>query len=107
MKYKGRLRDALVDRLFDAVLLLETPDECYRFFDDLCTVGEIKAMALRLEVAKMLDAGKTYEEISAQTGMSTATISRIRRFLSYGSDGYRLVIDRLSDKGPHSAPGER
>ena len=96
MEYRGRLCDPLVDRLFDAILCLKTRDECYRFFDDLCTVGEIKAMALRLEVAKMLDAGKTYEEISAETGMSTATISRIKRFLHYGSDGYRLVIDRLS-----------
>lgn len=98
MRYEGRLRDPLVDKLFDAVLLLKTRDECYRFFDDLCTVGEIQAMALRLEVAKMLDAGKTYEEIAGETGMSTATISRIKRFLSYGSDGYRLVIDRLSGK---------
>ncbi len=102
MSYRGRLRDPLVDRLFDAVLLLETADECYRFFDDLCTVGEIRAMALRLEVAKMLDAGRTYEEIAAETGMSTATISRIRRFLSYGSEGYRMVIDRLSHKRPGS-----
>lgn len=99
MAYSGRLHDPLMDRLFDGILLLKTRDDCYRFFDDLCTVGEIKAMALRLEVAKMLDAGKTYEEIAGATGMSTATISRIKRFLSYGADGYRLVIDRMSGKG--------
>lgn len=98
MRYEGRLRDPMVDRLFDAILLLKDREECYMFFDDLCTIGEIKAMALRLEVAKMLDAGRTYEEIAQETGMSTATISRIKRFLAYGSDGYRLVIDRLSGR---------
>ncbi|MGB9866988.1 MAG: YerC/YecD family TrpR-related protein [Bacillota bacterium] len=96
MGYTGKLRDPLIDKLFDAILTLKNRDECYMFFDDLCTVAEIKAMAQRLEAAKMLAAGKTYDEIAAATGMSTATISRIKRYLLYGSDGYKLVISRLN-----------
>ncbi|HHV79515.1 MAG TPA: hypothetical protein GXX40_07905 [Firmicutes bacterium] len=98
MPYQGRLRDPLVDKLFDAILTLKDREECYMFFDDLCTVAEIKAMAQRLEAAKMLAAGKTYDQIAASTGMSTATISRIKRYLLYGSDGYNLVISRLNNK---------
>lgn len=95
MSYDQRLKDPMVDRLFAAILLLETEDECYRFFQDLCTVGEIRSLALRWEVAQMLAGGSTYDEIVSKTGMSTATISRIKRFLNYGADGYRLVLDRL------------
>jgi TrpR-related protein YerC/YecD len=78
---------------------LRTPEECYRFFEDLCTVGELHALAQRLEVARMLREGRTYEEIGARTGMSSATISRIKRFLQYGADGYRLVLERLDAQG--------
>lgn len=90
-----RLKDELTDRLFEAILKLETIEECYAFFEDLCTVGEIKAMALRLEVAKMLAAGATYQAIEARTGMSSATISRINKYLHYGADGYKLILERL------------
>lgn len=90
-----RLKDELTDRLFEAILKLETIEECYAFFEDLCTVGEIKAMALRLEVAKMLAAGATYQAIEARTGMSSATISRINKSLHYGADGYKLILERL------------
>ena len=90
-----KLRDELTDKLFEAVLLLENKDECYRFFEDIGTVSEIKAFAQRLEVAKMLDEGKTYREIHEKTGASEATISRVSRCLNYGADGYRLILNRL------------
>lgn len=94
----SRLRSPAVDQLFDAILSLRDREECYRFFQDLCTIREIQAMAQRFEAARMLREGHTYEEIVAATGMSTATISRIKRFVEYGSDGYTLVIDRLNQK---------
>lgn len=90
-----KLREPMTDRLFDAILTLRTVDECYRFFEDLATVGEIKALAQRLEVAKMLDAGMTYEDIVAATGASTATISRVKKCLHYGADGYRIALERV------------
>jgi TrpR-related protein YerC/YecD len=90
-----KLRDRTVDQLFAAMLKLETIEECYRFFDDLCTVGEIQSLAQRLEVARMLREGLTYSHIEAETGASTATISRVKRCLNYGADGYNLVLDRL------------
>lgn len=94
MPINEKLRDDLTDKLFEAILTLETVDECYRFFEDIATIGEIKALAQRLEVAKMLDAGMTYEDIVAATGASTATISRVKKCLHYGADGYRIVLER-------------
>ncbi|MFZ5817350.1 MAG: YerC/YecD family TrpR-related protein [Bacillota bacterium] len=94
MPINEKLRDELTDKLFEAILTLETVDECYRFFEDIATIGEIKALAQRLEVAKMLDAGMTYEDIVAATGASTATISRVKKCLHYGADGYRIVLER-------------
>ena len=91
----GKIQDKNVDFLFQAILALETPEECYRFFDDLCTVPELKAMSQRIAVAKMLSARQVYSEIVAKTGASTATISRVNRSLNYGSDGYELVFQRL------------
>lgn len=88
-------RDPLIDRLFDAILLLENRDECYRFFEDICTIGEVQSMAQRLKVAEMLQADNTYTDISKETGASTATISRVKRFLDYGADGYKLILKRL------------
>ena len=85
-----------LDTLFRAVLSLTNVDDCYRFFDDLCTVGELKAMAQRLSVAVMLIGGAKYEEIEHATGASSATISRVKRFVQYGSGGYRLARERLS-----------
>lgn len=101
MGYRSRFADAKIDRLFAAVRQLGSEEECYRFFEDLCTIGELQAMAQRFEVAEMLHAGRTYDDIHARTGMSSATISRINKFLSYGADGYRLVLDRM--KG-HTEP---
>jgi TrpR-related protein YerC/YecD len=95
-----KLRDRLADALFEAVLTLRTVEECYRFFEDLCTIGEIKALAQRFAVARMLHEGKTYEAIAARTGASSATISRVRRFLAYGADGYTLVLGRLGAAAP-------
>jgi TrpR-related protein YerC/YecD len=92
-----KLRDRSLDRLFEAVLTLQSVEECYRFFDDLCTVGEIKSLAQRLEVARMLRKGCTYHQIEADTGASTATISRVKRCLHYGSDGYSMVLDRWKE----------
>ncbi len=91
----SRIRDPLVDQLFEAVLLLKNKEECYQFFEDLCTVGEINAMAQRLEVARMLHENATYALIGERTGASTATISRVKRFLQYGASGYQLVLGRL------------
>lgn len=95
MPVNDKLRDELTDKLFEAILSLESVDECYRFFEDLATISEIKALAQRLEVAKMLDAGMTYEDIVAATGASTATISRVKKCLHYGADGYRIVLERV------------
>lgn len=91
-----RLRGRLTGQLWRAILCLRTAEECYRFFEDVCTIGEIRAIASRLEVARLLAAGLTYEEIARRTGASSATISRVRRFLEYGADGYRIVLDRLA-----------
>lgn len=93
-----KLRDHLTDQLCDAILLLNTREECYRFFEDICTIGELRAIAQRLDVARMLHEGRTYEDIVAQTGASTATISRVKRCLNYGADGYILILERLLPK---------
>ncbi|MCR2044574.1 YerC/YecD family TrpR-related protein [Anaerosalibacter massiliensis] len=95
MDYESRIKNEQVDGLFEAVLELENVEECYRFFEDICTVKEIQAIAQRLEVAKLLRMNKTYNEIEEKTGASTATISRISRSLNYGVNGYNLVLDRL------------
>ena len=90
-----RLKSSATDRLFAAVLSLKTAEECYRFFEDICTVAELKSLAQRLEVAEKLNEGANYSEIAEATGASTATISRVKRCLNYGADGYRLVLKRL------------
>lgn len=101
---KSKLRNHSVDSLFDAILLLSSREECYSFFEDICTITEIKAMAQRLEVARMLREKKTYTEISQATGASTATISRVNRYLNYGADGYSLILDRLeAERGKKGA----
>ena len=93
-----KLQGESVDFLFEAILALETVDECYRFFEDLCTVPELKAMSQRLSVAKMLSQKRVYSEIVNETGASTATISRVNRSLNYGQDGYEMVSGRLGNK---------
>lgn len=90
-----KIRTEAVDALFDAVLSLQTREECYNFFEDLCTVNELLSLSQRFEVASMLKDHKTYLEIAEKTGASTATISRVNRSLNYGNDGYELVFERL------------
>lgn len=93
-----KLRKPEMDNLFEAVLALENKEECYRFFEDLCTVNELLSLCQRYEVANMLSEKITYLDIAEKTGASTATISRVNRCLSYGNDGYQLVINRLKEK---------
>jgi TrpR-related protein YerC/YecD len=93
--YESKIKDELVDQLFEAILKLKNIEECYRFFEDIATINEIKALAQRLEVAKMLRQKKTYIEIAEKTGASTATISRVNRALNYGANGYKIILDRL------------
>lgn len=93
-----RLRDPLNDELFEAILLLKNKEECYRFFQDIATISEIKALAQRLEVAKLLEENVTYTTIAHKTGASTATISRVKRCLYFGADGYQLILKRLAEK---------
>ena len=86
------------DTLYQAILSLNDMDECRRFFQDLCTVSELRAMEQRMEVALLLDDGMIYNDILERTGASSATISRVNRSLHYGSDGYKIVIPRLKEK---------
>ena len=98
MSYDSKIKREDVDELFEAVLTLKDEEECYRFFEDICTINEIHAIAQRLQVAKLLSEKKTYTEIEAVTKASTATISRINKCLVYGADGYNLVLERLAEK---------
>jgi len=93
-KMNKKLQTPAVKRLFDAILCLETQEECYSFFEDVCTIHELLAIAQRMEVAEMLADHKTYNEITEKTGASTATISRVNRSLVYGSEGYDIVMER-------------
>ena len=92
-----KIRNSNTDTLFRAILTLKTVEECYSFFDDLCTVPELKAMAQRYVGAKMLSEGEIYSKIVEKTGASTATISRVNRALNYGSDGYMLTFERIEE----------
>lgn len=94
----NKIRGKQLDELFDAILSLQTREECYKFFDDIATMNEVQALSQRLQVAKMLKQGKTYNSIEAKTKASTATISRVRRCIDYGSGGYKLVFDRILDE---------
>ena len=98
MATNPKLKGELADRLFQGILLLENQEECYQFFEDICTVSELKSLAQRLEVARMLQTGHTYDDIVARTGASTATISRVKRCLHYGADGYKTILERLENK---------
>jgi TrpR-related protein YerC/YecD len=98
MSVNQRLVNPLTDQLFDGILQLKTKDECYEFFEDLCTINELRDMSQRLEVARMLEAGEKYDDIEAKTGASTATISRVKRCLKYGADGYITVLARLGNQ---------
>ena len=91
-------RSEQTDQLFRSILSLETVDECYQYFEDLCTIKEILAIAQRMAVAEMLSSGLSYQQTIAATGASSATISRVKRCLDYGEGGYRLIIDRMAEK---------
>ena len=93
-----KIHTEAVDSLFDAVLSLENREECYRFFEDVCTVNEILSLSQRFEVAKMLKEKRTYLKISEKPGASTATISRVNRSLNYGNDGYEMVFERIGEE---------
>lgn len=94
----SKIKDENTDFLFDAILQLQSKEECYQFFEDLCTVSELKALSQRIVVAKMLSDKRVYSDIVAATGASTATISRVNRSLIYGCDGYDMVFSRLNKK---------
>lgn len=93
---ESKIKSKELDLLFKAILELKDIDECYKFFEDVATINEVKALAQRLHVANLLKDKKTYSEIAEITGASTATISRVNRCLNYGSDGYNLVLERLN-----------
>ncbi len=100
--YESKNNNPETDHLFKAILELKSMEECYRFFDDLCTIREVAAMAQRLEVAKLLRQKVTFNAIAEKTGASTATIARVNKCLVYGADGYQRILDRLDEK---TAPG--
>ena len=95
--FEPKVRNEQTDLLVEAILKLESKEDAYRFFEDVCTIAEMKSMAQRIEVARLLRAGVTYQEIAKETGASSATISRVNRALIYGADGYRRVLDALED----------
>ena len=92
-----KIQTAAVDQLFEAILCLESKEDCYSFFEDLCTVNELLSLSQRYEVASMLKEKRTYLEIAEKTGASTATISRVNRSLNYGNDGYDMVFRRMEE----------
>ncbi len=101
------IRNTSVDYLFDAVLSLQDKEECYRFFEDICTVNELLSLSQRFEVASMLRSKRTYLEIADRTGASTATISRVNRSLNYGNDGYDMVFKRIPALPEQSQKAEK
>ena len=94
-----KLKNPATDKFFEAILSLKNIDECYSFFEDVCTIKELMDVSQRLEVAIMLNDKKSYQEISKTTGASTATISRVNKCLNYGPGGYRTVLDNLTGEG--------
>ena len=95
MSYESRLKNQDIDELFEAILTLRDQEDCYRFFEDICTISELQALSQRLQVAKLLREKITYQEISKRTGASTATISRVNRCVVYGAGGYDMVLARI------------
>ena len=93
--YEPKIRNDQTELLMEAVLKLDSAEDAYRFFEDICTIAEVKSMAQRIEVARLLRHGVTYQEIARETGASSATISRVNRALLYGADGYRRVLDAM------------
>lgn len=95
----SNFRSAETDSLFEAILTLKTKEELELFFEDVCTIKETKEIAQRFLVARLLDSGQNYQEVTAKTGVSTATICRVNKCLNYGSGGYRTAIDRINKEG--------
>lgn len=95
MTYHPRWRNEMTDKFFQAVLALDSIDECYRFFEDVATINEIQGLSQRFKVASMLDEGFIYDDIVKQTGASSATISRVKKSLNYGADGYQLILKKV------------
>ena len=95
-----RIKKTRNEEMYQAILQMQTVEECMKFFDDLCTVSELQAMEQRYQVAVLLDQGMIYNDILARTGASSATISRVNRSLQYGADGYQIAFDRLSKEEP-------
>ena len=96
--YESKMKSDETDHLFQAILSLKNEEECYRFFDDLCTFSEIEAMSQRFQVATLLSEGKTFTQISQKIGVSSTTITRVNKCLCYGGDGYRLLLERLKEE---------
>lgn len=96
--YQSKLDSDSLNALFDALSLLETREDYYRFFEDICTISELTSIAQRFSVAKMLHENATYIDIAEKTGASTATISRVKKALNYGADGYKLVLEKMNEK---------
>ena len=99
--YGSKMKSEETDHLFEAILSLKDLEECYRFFDDLCTFSEIEAMSQRFEVASLLADGKTFTQISQKIGVSSTTITRVNKCISYGADGYKIVLKRMKEKNAH------
>lgn len=97
-EFNSKLKNEELDYFFKAILKLNNIEECYRFFEDVATINEVKALSQRLQVAKMLKEKHTYTDIADKTGASTATISRVNRCINYGCDGYNIILDRLKDE---------
>lgn len=95
--FEPKWRDALTDKLVQALVALDDPEDCARLMEDLMTIREVRDLSQRLEVARLLRKGATYSDIAQETGASSATIGRVNRCLSYGADGYRRVLDKLEE----------
>lgn len=93
--YESKMKSEETDHLYKAILSLKSVEECYRFFDDLCTYSEIEAMSQRFQVAELLNEGKTFTQISQKIGVSSTTITRVNKCLCYGGEGYRMLLDRV------------
>ena len=99
-----KLRNPETNLLFEGILTLQTVEECYRFFTDICTIKELQAMTQRLQVAKQLHEGRNYNEVCRDTGASSATICRVNKCLNYGDGGYRTVLERLGGNEDEKNP---
>ncbi len=98
MSYASSFKDELIEELYEAIVTLESVEECYKFFEDICTIKELQSISQRLKVARMLKENLTYNQIEDKTGVSTATISRISKCLHHGPGGYNLVLERVMEK---------